>query len=215
LYKEISEESVKGRVSVLPELCKKPMSKPDLASFNAGSPVIDIYSHKKKEFLLKFVMVHSFPDMVYMAETMKANRVKPELECYDIGMINNARVLGEMNHIEKPLYFQLVLGILGCIPATVDNLLHMVRNIPQESPWSVCAVGLDEFRMATMAILMGGHVRVGFEDNIYLMRGVRAKSNAELVEKVVRLARELDREIATPEEARIILNLPPSNKSQG
>ncbi len=209
LYKEIPEESVKGRVAVVPELCKNPAAKPDLASFNAGSPVIDIYSQKKKEFVLKFVMVHSFPDMVYVAETMKACHVKPELECYDIGMINNAKVLGEMGSIERPLYFQFVLGVLGCIPATVDNLIHMVRSIPKESPWSVCAVGLEEFRMATMAILMGGHVRVGFEDNIYLSTGVRAKSNAELVEKVVRLAKELDREIATPEEARGILHLPP------
>ena len=116
LYKEIPEESVKGRVSVVPELCKNPMAKPDLASFNAGSPVIDIYNHKKKDFLLKFVMVHSFPDMVYVAETMKACGVKPELECYDIGMINNAKVLGEMGHIEKPLYFQFVLGVLGAFP---------------------------------------------------------------------------------------------------
>jgi len=146
--------------------------------------------------------------MVYAAETMKTCGVKPELECYDIGMINNGKVLAEMGHIEKPIYFQFVLGILGCIPATVDHLIHMVRTIPQESPWSVCAVGLDEFKMATMAILMGGHVRVGFEDNIYISQGVRAKSNAELVEKIVRLAKELDREIATPEEARRILHLP-------
>jgi len=208
LYKEIPEESVKGRISVIPELCKNPAAKPDLASFNAGSPVIDIYSHTKKEFMLKFVMVHSFPDMVYMAEAMKACGVKPELECYDVGMIHNARFLGEKGSVEKPLYFQFVLGVLGQIPATVDNLIHMIRSIPQESPWSVCAVGLDEFRMATVAIVMGGHVRVGFEDNIYRSKGVRAKSNAELVEKIVRLAKELDREIATPEDARRILNLP-------
>jgi len=209
LYKEIPEESVKGRVSIVPELCKNPAAKPDLASFNAGSPVIDIYSQTKKDFILKFVMVHSFPDMVYVAQTMRTCHVKPELECYDIGMINNAKVLGDLGYIERPLYFQFVLGILGCIPATFDNLSYMVRSIPQESPWSVCAVGLEEFRMATIAILMGGHVRVGFEDNIYLSRGVRAKSNAELVEKIVRLAKELDREIATPEEARRILHLAP------
>lgn len=209
LYKEIPEESVKGRISVIPELCKNPMAKPDLASFNAGSPVIDIYSQRKREFLLKFVMVHSFPDMVYAAETMKACGVKPELECYDVGMINNGKVLGEMGYIDQPLYFQFVMGILGQIPATLDNLIHMVRCIPQGSPWSVCAVGLDEFKMATVAILLGGHVRVGFEDNIYLSKGVRAKSNAELVAKIVRLAKELDREIATPEEARRILHLPP------
>lgn len=144
-----------------------------------------------------------------IAETMKACGVKPELECYEVGMINNAKFLAELGHLETPLYFQVVLGVLGQIPATVDNLIHMVRSIPSESPWSACAVGLNEFPMATMAILMGGHVRVGFEDNIYLSKGVKAKSNAELVEKIVRLAKELDREIATPDDARRILHLPP------
>jgi len=209
LYKKQYEETVEGRISILPELSRNPKSKPDLASFNAGSPVIDIYNRTRKEFLLKFVMVHSFPDMVYMAETMKANKIKPEIECYDVGMINNARFLAELGHIEEPPYFQLVLGVLGQIPATVDNLIHMVRCLPEGSPWSVCAVGLDEFPMTTIAMIMGGHVRVGFEDNIYLSKGVRAKSNAELVEKVIRIAREHGREIATPEEARAILHLPP------
>jgi 3-keto-5-aminohexanoate cleavage enzyme len=208
LYKEIPEESVKGRLSVLPALCKNPLSKPDLASFNAGSPVIDIYNRKKKDFLLKFVMVHSFPDMVLMADTMRELGVKPEIECYDIGMINNASFLGEHGHMESPLYFQLVMGVLGQIPASVDNLLHMARSLPAGSPWSVCAIGLNEFPMAAMAMIMGGHVRVGFEDNIYLSKGVPAKSNAELVDKVARMARELGREIATPAEARKILHLP-------
>jgi len=209
LYKEQPEETVHGRISVIPELSGSTESKPDMASFNAGSPVIDIYSHQKKEFILKFVMVHSFPDMVFMADIMKAHDVKPELECYDVGMINNGKVLAELGHLEKPPYFQLVLGVLGQIPATVDNLTHMVRSIPGGSPWSVCAVGENEFSMTTMSIIMGGHVRVGFEDNIYLSKGVKAKSNAELVEKIARIAKELDREIATPDEARKILNLPP------
>ena len=208
LYHEIPEESVKGRIGVIPELAKNPMSKPDLASFNAGSPVIDIYNRKKNEFLLKFVMVQSFPDMVNMAETMKTHGVKPEIECYDIGMINNAKVLSELGYIEEPIYFQCVMGVLGQIPATVDNLLYMVRSIPEGSPWSVCAVGLNEFPMTTMGMIMGGHVRVGFEDNIYLSEGVPAKSNAELVDKVVRIAKELGRDIATPQEARRILHLP-------
>jgi 3-keto-5-aminohexanoate cleavage enzyme len=208
LYKEQPEESVKGRISIIPELSKNNKSKPDLASFNAGSPVIDIYNRAKKEFLLKFVMVHSFPDMVYMADIMKENGVKPEIECYDVGMINNAKFLAELGHIEDPPYYQLVMGLLGGIPATVDNLVHMARCIPEGSPWSVCAVGLDEFPMTTMSILMGGHVRVGLEDNIYLSKGVKAKSNTELVEKIVRIAGELGREIATPDEAREILHLP-------
>jgi len=209
LYKKIPEESVRGRISIIPELCKDPKTKPDIASFNAGSPVIDIYSTSKKDFILKFVMVQSFPDMVYMANVMKEHEVKPELECYDVGMINNCLFLKKIGVLEDPLYFQFVLGVLGQIPATFDNLLHMRRCIPKDCPWSVCAVGLNEFPMATAAIIMGGHVRVGFEDNVYISKGKLAKSNAELVEKIVRIARELDREIATPEEARKILNLPP------
>ena len=110
LYKKQYEESVDGRIAIIPELARNPKSKPDLASFNAGSPVIDIYNRKEKEFLLKFVMVHSFPDMVYMAEVMKENGVKPELECYDVGMINNAKFLADLGHLERPPYFQIVLG---------------------------------------------------------------------------------------------------------
>ena len=211
LFNEVPEESVKGRISVIPELCKDPRTKPDIASFNAGSPVIDIYSQSKDDFALKFVMVHTFPDMVYIANIMKECGVKPELECYDIGMINNCIFLRDIGALEGPLYFQCVLGVLGQIPATIDNLIHMHRSIPQGSPWSVCAVGLSEWPMATTAVLLGGHVRVGFEDNIYLSKKVQAKSNAEMVEKVVRIARELDREIASPEEARTILGLPPKS----
>ncbi|BEQ15899.1 3-keto-5-aminohexanoate cleavage protein [Desulfoferula mesophila] len=209
LYEKMPLESVEGRLAVVPELCKNPAAAPELASFNAGSPVIDIYSASKKDYMLKFVMVHSFPDMVHMAETMKSCGVKPELECYDVGMINNAVHLAELGHLEEPMYFQFVLGVLGQIPATPENLLHMVHCLPKGSPWSVCAIGLNEFRMAAMSMIMGGHVRVGFEDNLYLSPGVMAKSNAELVEKAVRMARELGREIATPEEARQILGLPP------
>ncbi len=209
LFNEVPEESVKGRVSVIPTLATDPKTKPDLASFNAGSPVIDIYQANKKDFLLKFVMVHTFPDMVHVAGVMKEWGVKPEIECYDIGMINNGIFLRDMGAIEEPLYFQCVLGVLGQIPATIDNLIHMHRSIPAGSPWSVCSVGLTEWPMITTAMMLGGHVRVGFEDNIYLRKGVQAKSNAEMVEKAVRIARELDREIASVDDARRILHLPP------
>jgi 3-keto-5-aminohexanoate cleavage enzyme len=208
LFKEVPEESVRGRISIISELSKDAKTKPDMASFNAGSPVIDIYNNRSKDFLLKFVMVHSFPDMEYIANIMKQYRVKPEFECYDLGMINNCLFLRDIGAVENPLYFQFVMGVLGQIPATVDNLIHMQRCIPQGTPWSVCAVGLSEWPMITAAIILGGNVRVGFEDNIYLSRGVPAKSNAEMVEKAVRIARELDREIASVEEARKILGLP-------
>lgn len=207
LYKKIPETSFAERVGVIPELCGNPNTKPELASFNAGSPVIDIFSKKKQDFVLKFVMIQSFPDMVEMARIMNEYGVKPELECYDVGMINNCLFLQEIGALKAPLYFQCVLGILGGIPASLDNLVHMVRQIPDEYPWSTCAVGLSEWPIVTAAIIMGGHARVGMEDNIYLSKEVLAKSNAELVEKVVRIARELGREIATPAEARKILKL--------
>ncbi len=210
LYKEIPEESVKGRISIIPALVKNPKSKPDMASFNAGSPVIDIYSKTKDEFLLNFVMVHTFTDMRYIADRLKENRIKPEFECYDVGMINNVLFLHEIGAVQKPLHFQCVMGTLGGIPATVDNLNHMVRQIPKDCTWSVCAVGLNQFPLITIGMIMGGHVRVGFEDNIYIQRGIQAKSNAEIVEKVVRIARELGREVATPKEAREILGLQPT-----
>ncbi len=209
LYREVATESVKGRVAVLPTLCEDPRTKPDIASFNAGSPVIDIYSASKQEFLLKFVMVQSFPDMQFMARVMKDLGVKPELECYDVGMVNNALFLRQIGELEDPLYFQLVLGVLGQIPANLDNLLHLRRCIPEGLPWSVCAVGLDEWPMVTAAMILGGNIRVGFEDNIYLSRGRVAKSNAEMVEKAVRIARELDREVADVAEARRQLGLAP------
>jgi len=207
LYKEIPKESVKGRFQVIADLAKRADTKPDLASFNAGSPVIDIYSQSKDEFLLKFVMVHSFDDMRYGARLLKECGVKPEIECYDVGMIANAVLLRDIGVLEEPLYFDFVLGVTGQIPATVENVLHMYHAIPQGMPWSVCAVGLSEWPMITASILCGGNVRVGFEDNIYLSRNLPAKSNAEMVEKAVRIARELDREIASPEEARAVLKL--------
>ena len=214
LYKKIPQTSCAERVGVIPELCRNAKAKPEIASFNAGSPVIDIYNKKTHDFLLKFVMVHSFPDMVEMAQVMNECGVKPELECYEVGMINSCLHLKEIGVLKDPLYFQCVLGILGSIPATVDNLVHMVRQIPKEYPWSACAVGLLEWPMVTTAIIMGGHARVGMEDNIYLAPGVPAKSNAEMVEKIVRIAKELGREIATPDEAREILHLPKREQSQ-
>lgn len=210
LYKKIPKTSVKERFQVIAELAKHPNTKPDMASFNAGSPVIDIYSKSKGEFLLKFVLVHTFDDMVYGARLLEECGVKPEIECYDIGMINNALFLHEIGVLKEPLCFNFVLGVLGCIPATVENLIHMSRSIPPNAHWSVCAIGLNEWPMVTAGMLLGGGIRVGFEDNIYLSKGIKAKSNAEMVEKAVRIAKELDLEIASPDEARKIIGLPQS-----
>ena len=133
--------------------------------------------------------------------------VKPEHEVYDTGMINTCRQLAEKKIVPEPLHIQFVMvGRTGFLP-TPKALIYSLDQIPSSWTWSVCALGRNEIPMCTAAMLLGGHVRVGFEDNIFLRRGELAKSNAELVRKVANIARELDRPIATPDEARSMLGL--------
>jgi 3-keto-5-aminohexanoate cleavage enzyme len=133
--------------------------------------------------------------------------VKPEHEVYDTGMINTCRRLVEKKIVPEPLHIQFVMvGRTGFLP-TPKALLYSLDQIPGSWTWSVCALGRNEIPMAAVAMTMGGHVRVGFEDNIFLRQGVLAKSNAELVRKAANIARELDRPIASPDEARAILGL--------
>lgn len=142
-------------------------------------------------------------------EKMIVRGIKPEVEVFDKGMIDMANRLCKKGYIKAPMHFDFVMGVNGGISGEPRDLVFMKESIPQGSTWTVAGVGRYEFPMAVMGILMGGHVRVGFEDNVYLSKGVLAKSNAELVEKVVRLAKEFGREIATPDEAREILGLAP------
>ncbi len=131
--------------------------------------------------------------------------VKPEIEVFDKGMVDLAIRYAKQGYILEPMHFDFVLGVQ--MNATVRDLAFMVDSIPAGSTWTVAGIGRHEIPMATAAIIMGGHARVGFEDNIYLSKGVLAESNGQLVEKVVRIAKELGREIATPAEAREILSL--------
>ena len=131
--------------------------------------------------------------------------VKPEIEVFDKGMVDYAIRFQKQGFIQKPMHFDFVLGVQ--MSASARDLVFMVESIPEGSTWTVAGVGRHQFQMAALAIVMGGHVRVGFEDNVYIDKGVLAKSNGELVERVVRLAKELGREIATPDEARQILSL--------
>ena len=131
--------------------------------------------------------------------------VKPEVEVFDKGMVDYAIKYAKEGYILEPMHFDFVMGVQ--MAATARDLAFIVDSIPAGSTWTVSGVGRHEMPMAAMGIAMGGHVRVGFEDNVYLSKGVLAKSNGELVEKVVRIANELGREIATPDEAREILGL--------
>lgn len=146
-------------------------------------------------------------------EKMIQLNVKPEIEVFDKGMIDMAIRLHKKGYIKAPMHFNFVMGVNGGISADIRDFVFMRGSIPEGSTYTVSGIGRNEFPLAMMSIIDGGHVRVGFEDNVYLSKGVMAKTNAELVEKVVRLAKELGREIATPAEARIILGLDTKSKS--
>jgi 3-keto-5-aminohexanoate cleavage enzyme len=149
----------------------------------------------------------------YLAKVFKETGVKPEIEVFETGMINNAVYLQKKGLIDAPLHFNFVLGAPGSMPGTVKNLIFLSESIPACSSWSVAGIGKAEIPMATAAIVIGGHVRVGLEDNLYLQDRSPA-SNPRLVEKVVAIAKEVGREIAGPDEARSILSLNPKYKDR-
>ncbi len=145
--------------------------------------------------------------IIYFVQEMNNRGIKYELECFDKGMIDTVLRLHNKGYIKGPMHFNFMLGVKGGINASVRDFLFLVNSIPKNSTFSIGAIGRYEFPMITLSIIMGGHVRVGFEDNLYLSKGILANSNGELVEKVVRIAHELGREIAKPDEARKILSL--------
>ncbi|MHB8647741.1 MAG: beta-keto acid cleavage family enzyme [Thermomicrobiales bacterium] len=205
------------RVGVVRELS------PELASCNMGSMnfslaplaerIKDYQNDWEKPFLERtedHIFANTFKSMRYFLETMNAQGTRPELEVYDAGMVNNAAFMINAGALKRPVYIQFVLGILGGLPATVENLVllyNQARLLLGEFEWSVAAAGRFQFPIGVAALAMGGNVRVGLEDNVYLNKGQLAKSNAEQVAKMARIIRELSLEPATPDEARHILHL--------
>jgi uncharacterized protein (DUF849 family) len=200
---------------------------PELASFNLGSmnfsmhPVARRYSPEDWQFdweqgyvegTKDFIFPNTFGSMEVFANTMKEKDIKPEFEAYDVGHLYNLKFMERSGLVEPPYWVQFVLGVLGGLAATPEDLITMKQTAdrlfgPENYRWSVIGVGYPmEFNMAAMAIMMGGHVRVGLEDNIFVRRRVLA-TNVDLVEKVKRIAAEFEREIAAPDEAREMLGL--------
>jgi uncharacterized protein (DUF849 family) len=197
--------------------------KPELASFNAGSvnfalfPVIGRYKEWKFEWekmylgmTEDFIFPNTFKTMREFCGFFGQNGTKPEFEIYDSGMVNNVAYLIQAGHVKKPVYIQFVMGVLGGITPSSKNLLFLVdyaRELIGDFEFSVCVAGRAQFPLCTQSLLIGGNCRVGLEDNLYLDKGQMAKSNGEQVAKMVRIARELGIEPATPDEARQILGL--------
>jgi 3-keto-5-aminohexanoate cleavage enzyme len=151
---------------------------------------------------------NTMPTMRAFGKRMMERGIKPEYECFEMGHLDTILTMARKGEVPgAPMQFNFVLGVPGCTPATVDNLCWLVKNIPAGSTWTSTGIGRHAFTLAAPTIVMGGNVRVGFEDNLYLERGVLAKSNGELVDKVVRMAKLLGRPIATSDEAREILGL--------
>lgn len=182
-------ESIENRLKPL-EL------KPEMASLNLGTMNFGdeiFYNHPK--------------DIVALAAKMHQFGVIPELEIYEAGMLESALRLAKQGILRPPFHFQFVLGVPGGMSGDPRNLMHLISLLPPGSHWGVAGVGRFQLPLAVQALLLGGNVRVGFEDNIFYQKGVLAKSNAELVARVVRIARELGREVATLEQARELLGV--------
>lgn len=192
----IVQVSTGGAVGMTAEERLAPvLLKPEMASLTTGT-----VNFGDGVFMNAPEMIEAF------ARAMVANGVVPEIECFDLGHIDNALALVKKGILTLPLHFDFVMGVPGGIAPTVRNLVHMSESIPTGCTWSVAGIGRAQLPLATAAMVMGGNVRVGLEDNIYYRKGVLA-SNEMLVARVVRIAEELGREVATPDEARRILRL--------
>ena len=170
--------------------------KPELASFDAGSINLG-----------KGVFTNP-PDFLNLAaETMKRLKVKPEIEVFDSGMIVTAVQMRNRRKLDDALFFEFVLGTPYGAPATAKTLVHLSEIIPENAIWSVTGIGRAHLPMSMMALAMGGHIRTGMEDHVFYNKGELAINNAQFVERIVRIANEYGREVASPDETRKILGL--------
>jgi len=175
---------------------------PEMGSFTTGSTNLPGMIYENSPQFIEF-----------LATVYHQTQVKPEIEVFEAGMISNALFLQKKRLLTPPLHFNFVLGAPGAMSGSARNLVFLVDSIPSESTWTATGIGKTEIPLAAMAIAMGGHVRVGLEDNLFLPDGQPA-SNARLVEKVTAIARGIGRQIASPDEARAILSLNPAWKNR-
>jgi len=211
-------------MNIQERLAAVPICKAELASCNAGSvnfcfsPIANKIKEPKYDWEIPFVkntytvpFANTFKDIEDYVRVMGENGTKPEFEVYEVGMLSNIAYFVKKGLIKGPVYLQFVLGIMGGLPATMDNLLFLYNTaqkvLGDSFVWSCAAAGKDQFDLTTAAMILGGNVRVGLEDNLYMSKGVLAKSNAEPVGKIAAIAGLLGSEIASPQEARETLGL--------
>ncbi len=193
----IIQVSTGGSIGMTPEERIQPVTlQPEMATLTTGTVNFG-----------EEVFLNRPQDIRMFAKVMGDYGVKPEFEIFDVGMVNNALHLVKEGLVKGHLHFDFVMGVPGGIGATAKHLLHMVEHIPKDATWSVAGIGRHELPLGMIALPLGGHIRVGLEDNIYYSKGILAKGNDELVARIVRLAKELGRDIASPNDARKILGI--------
>ncbi len=196
---------IEQRIEYLAEL------RPDVAALNMSSMNYAKYSRRRKEFVFKAVFENSFDTIIEFVTAMKELGIQPEHECFDAGHVANVDPLIDMGLLEEPLQISLVMGVVGGIRPTPRNVEVMADQIPggAEGPnnWQVIGISRDQWKLLGAAVVLGGNVRAGVEDNLYLPDGSMAKSNGELVEKARQIVEDAGRRVATVEEARKLLGL--------
>jgi 3-keto-5-aminohexanoate cleavage enzyme len=181
--------------------------RPHIAALNMGSMNYAKYSKNKKRFEFDVIFENPFSEIQYLLEGMNEAAVKPELECFDFGHAASADVFHEMGLLPR-FQYSLIMGVLGGVPPTPENLMQMVRNLPKGAQWEIIGISHPQWRLVATALVLGGNIRVGLEDNLYLHEGVMARSNGELVEKAARMTRDIGLEPANVDEAKKILSIP-------
>ncbi len=182
--------------------------RPEVAALNMGSMNYAKYSRSRKEFVFKMIFPNPFDEIIELLEAMNEIGIKPEHECFDIGHVGSLEPLIDMGVLKTPLHVDCVMGVVGGIPPTARNLAAMVENIPDGSHWGVIGISRDQWMLVAAALTLGGSIRVGLEDNLYLPNGEMARSNGELIAKARQLTEDLGRRPASVEEARKMLNIP-------
>ena len=182
--------------------------RPEVAALNMGSMNYAKYSRSRKQFVFNMVFENPFSEIIELLEAMNELGIKPEHECFDIGHVGSLAPLIDMGVLKTPLHVDCVMGVVGGIPPTARNLAAMVENIPDGSHWGVIGISRDQWMLVGAALSLGGSIRVGLEDNLYLPDGKMASSNGELIAKARQMTEDVGRRPATVTEAREMLNVP-------
>jgi 3-keto-5-aminohexanoate cleavage enzyme len=182
--------------------------RPEVAALNMGSMNYAKYSKSKKRFVFEMVFANPFGEIIELLEAMNELDIKPEHECFDIGHVGSLAPLIDMGVLRTPLHVDCVMGVVGGIPPTARNLATMVDNIPEGAHWGVIGISRDQWMLVSAALTLGGSIRVGLEDNLYLPDGTMARSNGELIAKARQMVEDIGRRPASVTEARAMLNVP-------